>query len=107
MIERYAIHWVRLDPAEGRETQKTRPCVVVSPDAMHGAGMAVVCPLTTKLHPKWATRLQISCAGRPAEVMADQIRAVSAARFGKRIAVLSAADASALRALLVAIYGTV
>ena len=107
VISRYEIHWVRLDPTEGRETQKTRPCVVISPNAMHPAGTAVVCPLTTRLHPKWATRLPILCDGRPAEVMLDQIRAVSTARFGNRIDVLGEEDAAALRALLITIYGTV
>ncbi len=106
MISRYGIYWVRLDPTEGREAQKTRPCVVISPLAMHPAGMTVVCPLTTKLHPKWLTRLQITCAGKPAEVMLDQVRAVSIGRFGKQIDVLSEEDGDALRALLVKIYGT-
>lgn len=105
MIERYGIYWVHLDPAEGRETKKTRPCVVISPDEMHPAGMAVVCPLTTKLHRQWAHRLQIKCRGKSAEVMPDQIRAVSIARAGNRIARLSAADAEALRHLIVRLYG--
>lgn len=105
MIARYEVYWVRLDPAEGRETQKTRPCVVISPDSMHATGMAVVCPLTTRLHPQWSTRLQISCAGHAAEVMVDQVRAVSIARFGKRIDALNDADAAGLRTVLTQIYG--
>ena len=105
MIERYGIHWVQLDPTEGRETSKTRPCVVVSPTEMHHAGMAVVCPLTTRLHPSWAHRMQIVCAGRSAEIMPDQIRAVSLARLGKRIDTLNAADAEALRGLIIRLYG--
>ena len=81
-IIRYGIYWVSLDPTVGREQQKTRPCVVVSPDAMHQTGMAVVCPLTSKLHPAWVHRLQLVCRRKKAEIMADQIQAVSLARFG-------------------------
>lgn len=52
LVRRYEVHLVGLDPTAGREVRKTRPCVVVSPDPMHGTGMAVVCPLTTSLHPQ-------------------------------------------------------
>ena len=107
MIERYGIYRVRLDPTEGREAQKTRPCVVISPDRMHAGGMAVICPLTTKLHPDWAHRIQIICNGEASEVMTDHIRAVSTARFGKRIDSLDAVDAESLRLLICRLYGSV
>lgn len=105
-VRRYEIHLVSLDPTAGRETRKTRPCVVVSPDPMHRTGMAVVCPLTTTLHPQWAHRLQITCASKAAEIMADQIRAVSLERFVKRIDTLTANDAEALRDLIALLYAT-
>jgi mRNA interferase MazF len=105
-LHRYSIHWVSLDPTKGREVQKTRPCVVVSPDPMHRTGMAVVCPLTTALHPDWFHRLQVQSAGEPAEIMVDQIRAVSTERIGKRIDYLTAQDAEALRQLIAALYAT-
>lgn len=101
---RYEIHLVNLDPTKGRETRKTQPCVVVSPNAMHRTGMAVVCPLTSTLHPQWAHRLQITCASQAAEIMADQIRAVSLDRFFKRIDVLTPEDAQSLRELIALLY---
>ena len=107
MIDRYGIYWVRLDPAEGREVKKVRPCVVVSPGSMHRTGMCVVCAMTTKLHPTWAHRIQINSKAGVSEIMADQIRAVSITRFGKQIDKLSAADAEKLRELLTRLYGTV
>lgn len=105
-VRRYEIHLVTLDPTAGREVQKTRPCVVVSPDSMHGTGMAVVCPLTTSLHPQWVHRLQIQCASQAAEIMVDQIRVVSIERFVKRIDILSAKDAETLRDTLALLYAT-
>jgi mRNA interferase MazF len=106
LVRRYEIHLISLDPTAGREVKKTRPCVVVSPDPMHRTGMAVVCPLTTSLHPQWAHRLQIQCASKPAEIMADQIQAVSLDRFVKRIDALNAKDAEALRDLIALLYAT-
>ena len=37
VVERCHIFLVRLDPATGAETAKTRPCVVVSPDELNRA----------------------------------------------------------------------
>lgn len=105
LIQRYGVYWVCLDPTMGHEVTKTRPCVVVSMDEMNqGSGMAVVCPLTSKIHPQWRSRLQFDCAGKPAEIMVDQIRAVSANRFGKKIAALSPEDAETLRGLIARMY---
>jgi mRNA interferase MazF len=105
-VRRYEIYLVNLDPTAGRETKKTRSCVVVSPDPMHRTGMAVVCPLTTSLHPQWMHRHQITCATKPAEIMVDQIRAVSLDRFVKKIDMLTAMDAEALRDLIALLYAT-
>ncbi len=105
-VRRYEIHLVNLDPTAGRETQKTRPCVVISPDPMHQTGMAVVCPLTTSLHPLWMHRLQITCASKPAEIMVDQIRAVSLGRFIKKIDTLTPKDSEALRDVITLLYAT-
>ncbi len=106
VVRRYEIYWVDLDPTAGREVRKSRPCVVVSPNPMHSIGMAVVCPLTTSLHPTWAHRLQITCAAKPAEVMVDQIRAVSLGRFSTCVDVLSAVDSEALRDVIALLYGS-
>jgi len=106
LVRRYEIHLVSLDPTAGRETKKTCSCVVVSPDPMHRTGMAVVCLPTTSMHPQWAHRLQITCASKAVEIMADQIRAVSLERFVKRIDTLAASEAEALRDLLALLYAT-
>jgi mRNA interferase MazF len=64
----------------------------------------VVCPLTTQLHPAWRSRIQVRLAGKSAEVAADQIRAISKSRLGRKIGSLSARDAAALRRLLGEMY---
>lgn len=55
---RYGIYIADLNSARGSEIRKVRPVVVVSRDAMNRfLDTAVVCPLTTSLHPRWRGRL--------------------------------------------------
>lgn len=65
----------------------------------------VACPLTSTLHPAWRSRLLVSCAGRPAEVAVDQIRALAKARLVRQIGQLSPEDALKLRLLITEMYG--
>ncbi len=105
-MKRYEVRWVTLDPAQGSEMAKRRPAVIVSLDVLNERLQTVtVCPLTTQLHPRWRTRVQVRCAGRRAEVAVDQIRAVSKARVGERMATLNEADAAALRRVITEMYG--
>ena len=81
MVRRYEIHLANLDPTIGAEINKTRPVVIISDNLMNQHLQTVVtCPLTTKLHPNWRSRLQVRCEGQTAEVAVDQIRALSKSR---------------------------
>jgi mRNA interferase MazF len=103
--KRYDVHWVKLDPGRGSELRKTRPAVIVSFDVLNRAlETVVVCPLTSRLHPDWRTRLSVKVAGKPSEIAADQIRAISKSRLGKKLGSLAARDAAALRRLLGKMY---
>ena len=104
-MKRDEIYWTRLDPVEGSEIGKTRPCVIVSDDLRNQLlSTVVICPLTSVLRPDWRTRLAVTCADRKADICADQIRTVSKSRFGKKLGKLSARDAAALRRLLGEMY---
>lgn len=105
-VERYGVYLADLDPVRGREIAKTRPVVVVSQDEMNRyLDMVVVCPLTTKLHPRWRSRIQTVCAGRKAEIAVDQIRTLSKERLGRRLDKLGVAEAAQLRRLIAEMYG--
>jgi mRNA interferase MazF len=85
---------------------KTRPAVIVSLDALNDRLQTVtVCPLTTQLHPAWRTRLGVRVAGKRAEIAVDQIRTISKARIGRKLASLSQRDAGSLRRLITEMYG--
>ena len=47
-ISRFQIWLVDLNPAKGREINKTRPCIVISPNEMSALSTVLVVPMTTK-----------------------------------------------------------
>ena len=104
--KRYAICFADLNPIVGSEIGKVRPVVVISQDTMNQhLDTVVVCPLTSRLHPRWRSRLQISCAGKEAEIAVDQIRTISKKRLREKIDQLPATQASELRRIITEMYG--
>jgi mRNA interferase MazF len=105
-VKRYEIRWVDLNATRGAEMAKIRPAVIVSLDALNRRlDTVTICPLTSQLHPTWRSRLQVRCAGRPADVAVDQIRTVSKSRLGDRIGSLGRDEAAALRRIITEMYG--
>ena len=105
-VGRYGVYLADLDPTRGREIAKTRPVVVISHDDMSRfLGTVVVCPLTSKLHPRWRSRVRTVCAGRKAEIAVDQIRTISKKRLGRRLDELEPASAAQVRRLITEMYG--
>ena len=35
VVSRFDVYLIRLDPTQGREIRKTRPCLIISPDEMN------------------------------------------------------------------------
>jgi mRNA interferase MazF len=91
---------VELDPTRGRKIQKTRPCLVVSPDELnHYLHTVVVAPMTTGGHLS-PFRVKCQFGGKRGRIVLDQIRTIDRERLRKKLgAVSSAALASALHVL--------
>ena len=105
-FERYGIYRADLNPTRGSEINKVRPVVIISLAILNEAlETVVVCPLTTKLHPRWRSRLQIKCQGKNAEIAVDQIRTLSKSRLVSKMGILSSQDAKELRRLISEMYG--
>ncbi|MFP4511058.1 MAG: type II toxin-antitoxin system PemK/MazF family toxin [Spirochaetaceae bacterium] len=105
-IERYAAYWVHLNPVVGSEIAKTRPAVVVSDNAMNEVlETIVVCPITSRLHPQWPSRVRVHFAEQAGEVAVDQIRTISRRRVGERIGVIDDAAAAQIRHIITEMYG--
>ena len=91
------IWWVDLNPTRGSEINKKRPCVVLSVDVMNQRRKTVVVvPLSTSPTVRPPLTVSVSCTGRAAVAVVDQIRATAKERFGNRIGSVSAAEMEAL-----------
>ena len=79
------VHLVRLDPTLGSEIQKTRPCLVVSPDELNEhLRTLIVAPMTTsgRAYP-W--RVPCRFQRRSGFVALDQLRTIDAERLLRRL----------------------
>ncbi|GAB2699614.1 type II toxin-antitoxin system PemK/MazF family toxin [Mucilaginibacter koreensis] len=99
-IKQYAIHWINLDPTQGSEVNKTRPCVILSPDEMNQyIKTVIIAPLTHTLK-KYPTRILCNINGEQGAIMLDQIRTVDKSRIGARLGKLSTTEATAVKQIL-------
>lgn len=96
VIERFNVFLVRLDPATGAETAKTRPCVIVSPDELNRAVATVIIAPMTTMRRGWPTRIEIKFQNKTGEIALDQIRAVDKSRLVKKLGKLDSATAEAV-----------
>ncbi|MEY4979096.1 MAG: hypothetical protein RLZZ352_1366 [Pseudomonadota bacterium] len=82
---------VALDPTVGSEIQKTRPCVVISPNEMHQhLRTVIVAPMTTGSRPA-AFRIPLSFQGKQGLILLDQIRTLDKQRLIQRVGAVHAA----------------
>ena len=89
-VARFQVYLVALDPTLGSEIQKTRPCVIISPDEMNRhIRTVIVAPMTTK-GTGYPTRIECSFQGKKAQVVLDQIRTVDKIRLVKELGTLDA-----------------
>jgi mRNA interferase MazF len=97
VVKRFDVYLINLDPTVGSEIQKTRPCLVVSPDEMNRhIATVIVAPMTTKCRP-YVTRVGCQFEGKVGQIVLDQLRTVDKARLVRR---LGRIDAEAQRKVL-------
>lgn len=86
--QRFDVWLVVLDPAKGREINKTRPCVVISPNEMSALSTVLMAPMTTKGF-EFPCRIKCKFKGKQGLILLDQIRAVDKSRLTKKLGVIS------------------
>lgn len=88
VIKRFEIYWVSLDPTVGREMQKTRPAVVISPNEVNEMlGTIIVAPITSNKR-SFPTRIAFDNAGKENYLALDHLRSVDKRRLVKKISEL-------------------
>ena len=104
VVKRFEVYLVNLDPTDGAEIQKTRPCVVVSPDQMNRyIATVMVAPLTTqgKTYP---TRVVCRFDGKSGLIVLDQLRTIDKIRLVKRLGKLRDDEQAAVLQMLAEIF---
>ncbi len=100
VVKRFDVFLINLDPAIGSEIQKTRPCVVISPDEMNRhINTVIVAPMSTKGR-TYPTRVTCKFQGKQGQVVLDQIRTVDKARLIKKIGRIDTKTQSSVLAVL-------
>jgi mRNA interferase MazF len=85
VVKRFEVYLIILDPTVGSEIQKTRPCLVVSPDEMNRfIRTVIIAPMTTK-GTSYPTRVTCKFQGKQGQVVLDQIRTVDKTRLVRRL----------------------
>ncbi len=88
-VSRFDVHLITLDPTQGSEIQKTRPCLIISPDEMNRhIRTVIIAPMTTRGR-EYPTRITCTFQGRSGQIVLDQIRTVDKSRLIKRLGRIS------------------
>jgi mRNA interferase MazF len=102
--QRDEVWLVTLDPTQGVEIQKTRPCLVISPDEVNQhLQTVIVAPMTTVTRP-YPTRVPVRFQGKRGQVALDQLRAVDRQRLVRELGTVSASTAQAVSATLLEMF---
>ncbi len=85
VVNRFDVFLVNLDPTQGHEIKKTRPCLIISPDEMNRhIRTAIVAPMTTKGR-DYPSRVPVTFQKKKGQIVLDQIRTVDRNRLVKRL----------------------
>jgi mRNA interferase MazF len=95
---------VTLDPVEGAEIQKTRPCLIVSPDEMNRHLQTVIIAPMTSTERTYPTRVSVVFQGKMGQIALDQLRTVDRQRLVRKLGAIAAPTAQTVSALLIEIF---
>ena len=85
VVNRFDVFLINLDPTVGSEIQKTRPCLVISPDEMNRyIRTVIVAPMTTA-GKDYPTRVPCKFQRKKGQIVLDQIRTIDKSRLIKKI----------------------
>jgi len=90
VVNRFDVYLTNLDPTVGSEIQKTRPCLVISPDEMNRhIRTVIVAPMTTA-GKDYPTRVLCKFKKKNGQIVLDQIRTIDKTRLIKKLGSVNA-----------------
>ena len=100
VTERFDVFLVTLDPTVGSEIQKTRPCLIISPNEMNKhLATVIIAPMTTS-GKQYPSRISVNFDGKDGFITLDHIRSVSKDRLVKKLGTI---DLETSKAVLMAL----
>jgi mRNA interferase MazF len=84
-IKQYQIVLVNLNPTIGSEIQKTRPCVIISPNELNDHLQTIVIAPMTSTSRNYPTRIKVRHNDQDGWVVIDQIRTIDKIRIVKKL----------------------
>ena len=100
VIQQYEVYLINIDPTIGHEIQKTRPCLVISPEEMNNnIRTVIIAPMTTKSH-AYPTRIPVRFNKKSGWIVLDQIRTVDKSRLVKKLGKISNKEITAVKDIL-------
>ena len=85
VANRFDVYLTNLDPTVGSEIQKTRPCLIVSPDEMNKhIRTIIVAPMTTS-GKDYPTRISCTFKKKKGQIVLDQMRTIDKTRLVKKL----------------------
>ena len=102
-IKRYEIYLVKLNPTVGSEIQKTRPCIVISPDEMNILKTVIVAPMTSKGF-DFIFRPKIKFEKKDGLILLNQIRVVDKTRLVKKLGSVDKLTSKEISKILVEMF---
>jgi len=89
VVNRFDVYLVNLDPTIGKEIQKTRPCLIISPDEINNhIATVIIAPMTTKGR-NYPTRVNCIFEGKNGQIVLDQIRTIDMSCLVKKLGKIS------------------
>lgn len=102
--KQFEVYLVNLAPTIGAEIQKTRPCLIVSPNEMNEyIRTVIIAPMTTRIR-NYPTRVTVTFAGKTGCVALDQIRTVDKQRLVSKLGELETKNRTQVLDVLVEMF---
>jgi mRNA interferase MazF len=104
VVRRFDVYLINLDPTVGSEIQKTRPCLIISPDEMNRhISTVIIAPMTTRAR-LYPTRVTCRFQNQDGQIVLDQIRTVDKDRLVRRLGRIGAAARTAVLTALAELF---
>ncbi len=85
VVNRFDVYLINLDPTIGSEIQRTRPCLIISPDEMNRHIRTVIVAPMTSAGKDYPTRVSCKFKKKKGQIVLDQIRTIDKTRLIKKL----------------------